>query len=114
MPSGWCDVGAHDDADGLSQLHHAGVYQTHQHDRHGGGGLDGNGDRCAQQQTLMGVEVMQLEEALQPSAGHFFQTLGHDGHSVEEKGQSAAEGEEREDVLDRGSFLPTASVGGHI
>ena len=45
---GGADVGAHDDADGLSQLHHAGVYQTHQHDRHGGGGLDGNGDSRAQ------------------------------------------------------------------
>ena len=33
---GGSDVGPHDDADGLAQLHDTGVHEAHQHDGHGG------------------------------------------------------------------------------
>ena len=72
----------HDDADGLSDLHDTGVHQTHQHDRHSGGGLNGDGDAGTQQQTFDGVGSHALEQPLQLAAGHFFQTFGHDRHAV--------------------------------
>ena len=102
---GGADVGTHDDPDGLAQFHNTGVYQAHQHDRHSGGGLDGDGDARAQKQALDGVGGHTLEKALQPSAGHLFQAFGHNRHAVEEKGQSAAEGEEGENIHKPGSFL---------
>ena len=95
---GGADVGAHDDADGLSQLHDAGVHQAHQHHRHGGGGLDGDGDARAQQQALEGAGGHALEHPLQLAAGHLFQALGHDGHAVQEERQAAAEGKDGENV----------------
>ena len=79
---GGADIGTHDDADGLSDLHDTGVHQTHQHDRHSGGGLNGDGDAGAQQQTFDGVGSHALEQPLQLAAGHFFQTFGHDRHAI--------------------------------
>ena len=92
------DIGAHDDTDGLPQLHDAGVDQAHQHHRHGGGGLNGDGDTGAQQQTFQRIGGHALEQALQLAAGHFFETFGHGGHAVEEKGQAAAESEYGKDI----------------
>ena len=44
---------------------------------------------------LMGLEV---EHPLQLAAGHLFQALGHGSHAIEEEGQTAAEGKDREDI----------------
>lgn len=46
------EIGAHDHADGLTQLHDPGVDKTHQHDRHSGGGLDSGSDPGTQQHAL--------------------------------------------------------------
>ena len=91
-------VGAHDDADGLAQLHDAGVHQAHQHHRHRRGGLDGDGDARAQEQALHGVGGHALQKPLQPAAGHLLQALGHGGHAVEEEGQAAAEGKQGKNI----------------
>ena len=50
--------------------------------RHSGGGLDGDGDAGAQQQTFDGVGSHALEQPLQLAAGHFFLTFGHDRHAI--------------------------------
>ena len=49
---GCTDVGAHDDRNGLSKLHDAGVYETDQHDCGGGRALNNAGDHSAQGKAL--------------------------------------------------------------
>ena len=83
------DVGAHDDAHRLSELHDAGIDQANQHDGHGRRGLDGNGDAGAQQQALKGVGGHLAKRFFQLSARQLLEPRGHDMHSVEEKGKSA-------------------------
>ena len=45
---------AHDDADGLTHLHHTGVDEAHHHDGGGGGRLDHRGDAGTQQDAFDG------------------------------------------------------------
>ena len=92
------DVGTHEDADGLTQLHDAGVYQTDQHNGQRRRGLDGNGDAHAQQQALDLVGGHLLQNDLQLAAGEFFQTGGHDVHTIQEKRQTAQQGDNGKDI----------------
>ena len=75
---------AHDHADGLLDLHHAGVDEAHHHHGGGGGGLDDGGNARAQQHALQRGAAQTVEHQLQPAARHFFQTLAHEGHTEEE------------------------------
>ena len=95
---GGAHVGAHDDAQGLSQLHDTGVDQAHQHDCHGGGRLHGDGDARAQEEAFDRVAGHLLEELLQFAAGQLLQAGGEDRHAIEKERQSPAEGEEGENI----------------
>ncbi len=75
---------AHDDADGLAHLHHAGVDEAHHHHGGGGGGLDDGGNARAQQHALQRGAAQTVEHQLQPAARYFFQTLAHEGHTEQE------------------------------
>ena len=92
------DVGAHNDAGGLGNVHKARVDQAHQHDGHRRGRLDRNGDARAQGKAFQRVGGHTLEGVLQLAAGHTFQPRGHDVHAVEEKGQTADEGDDGENI----------------
>ncbi len=95
---GGADVGAEDDMNGLTELHDARVHQTHQHDGGGRGRLDGDGDHRAQHDADERVGCHFAQHFLQPAAGHLFQTAGHDVHAEQEKGQTAQQGDEGEDI----------------
>ena len=73
--------GAHDDADGLVYLHHAGVDEAHHHHGGGGGGLDHGGDAGAQQNPLQRCAGQLIQHQLQLASGDFFQAVAHDGHA---------------------------------
>ena len=76
--------GAHDDADGLPHLHHAGVDEAHHHHGGGGGGLDDGGDAGTQQDALQRCAAEPVEHQLQLAAGHLLQTLAHQRHAKQE------------------------------
>ena len=87
--------GPHDDADGLLDLHHAGVDKAHHHHRGGRGGLDDGGDAGAQKHPLEGAAGELVEDQLQFVARHLLQPVPHEGHAEEEEGHAA---EQRDEV----------------
>ena len=88
---GGADVGAHDDADGLAELHEAGVHEAHHHDGGGGGGLDHRRDAETQQQRPEGAAGHAGEDVFQPGARGLLQGVPHDVHAEEEEGQAPDE-----------------------
>ena len=80
---------AHDDADGLVHLHHAGVDEAHHHHGGGGGGLDHGGDAGAQQNPLQRCAGQLIQHQFQLASGDFFQAVAHNGHA-EQKQRNAA------------------------
>ncbi len=88
------DVRAHDDADRLPELHDAGVDQTDEHDRHGGRGLDGDGDDRAECHAREAVLRHRFEGALQRAACQFSQSAGHHVHAIEEERKPAEQSED--------------------
>ena len=96
--------GAHDDTDGLADLHHAGVDEANHHDGGGGGGLDDGGDAGAQQYALQRGAAELVQHQLQPAAGHLFQALAHQGHTEQEQRNAA---QQRNDVCNaHGPYPP--------
>ena len=95
------DVGTHNDTHGLAQGHNARVDQTHQHHGDSRGGLDNAGDHHAQQQAFDGTGGHGTEDALQFAAGQFFQTHGHDIHTIEEQCQAAAQRKDAKQIHTR-------------
>ena len=89
---GGADVGPHDDAHGLFQLHDAGVDKAHAHNSGCGGALDQSGDHGAQQDTLPDAVGQPLQNMLQPAAGEFLQAVCHGGHAEQEGGNGAHQG----------------------
>ena len=73
--------GAHDNADGLVHLHHAGVHKPHHHHGGSGGGLDHGSDPGAQQHPLQRRAGQLIQHQLQRASGDFFQAVAHDGHA---------------------------------
>src|SRR5699024_1407542 len=65
---GGAHVAAHDDADGLVQLHDAAVDKAHHHHRGGAGALDHGGDGKPQQKPFEGVFGQAGKDLLQPAA----------------------------------------------
>ena len=86
---GGAHVGAHDDADGLMQVHQTGVDKAHRHDRGGAAGLDDGRDGTPQQQTLDGAGGHFAQNALQFAAGGLLQAFAHQVHAVQEHGDTA-------------------------
>ena len=58
------DVGTHDDADGLRQLHNAGIDKTDYHDRGCRGALNDRRDTGAEQNTAESAGRQPLQNAL--------------------------------------------------
>ena len=102
---GGAHVAAHDDADGLVQLHDAAVDKTHHHDGGGAGALDHRGDGQAQQKAFEGVFGQAAEDLLQPAASLPLQGLAHQVHAVQEQRQAAKQGKNVCDAHGLSSFL---------
>ena len=86
--------GAQHDADGLIDLHHAGVDEAHHHHRGGGGGLDHRRDAGPQQDPLDGRAGEVIQHQLQLIACYLLQGIAHDGHTEQEQGHAAQQGNE--------------------
>ena len=90
---GSADVGAHDDAHCLLQLHDARVDETDAHDGGGGGALDQPGDDGPQKDPFEYVAGKTLQDMLQPAAGELLQAVRHGGHTKQERGDGAKHGD---------------------
>ena len=90
---GGADIGPHDDADRLLQLHDARVNEADAHDGGGGGALDQSGDQRAQQDTPEHIAGQPFQYALQTAAGQLLQAVGHGGHAEEEGSDGPDEGD---------------------
>ena len=86
---GSADVGTHNDPYSLPQSHHAGVNESHHHDRSGGGGLYHGGDTCAHEHTQNGIGCEPFQNAFHSVAGGGFQTGTHHLHTIQEESQAA-------------------------
>ena len=86
---GGADIGAHNDAHGLLQLHDAGVDEAHAHDGGGGRAVDQSRHQRAHQNAHENIVGELLHNAFQPSAGEFFQSVRHRRHAEEEGGDCA-------------------------
>ena len=95
---------AHDHADGLPHLHHAGVDEAHHHHGGGGGGLDHGGDARAQQYALQRCAAQLIQHQLQPAARHLLQALAHEGHTKQEQCDAA---QQRYNVRDGHKPIPS-------
>ena len=86
------------DADGLFELHDAGVDKADEHDRQRRGGLDRNCDDTAEGDALPLVRRHHPERFFQLSAGELFELRRENVHAEEEECKSASKREERKDV----------------
>ncbi len=89
---GGTDVGAHDDADGLGQIHQAGVNEADDHNGGGGGGLDHSGDRQTCQEAQQAVGGQLAQQAAQAVSGSALQAFAHQVHAEQEQAQAANHG----------------------
>ena len=87
------DVCAHNDADGLMQLHQAGVDEADSHNGGGTAGLNDGSDGHAEQQTADGAAGHGGQNALQLTAGGLFQSFPHQVHAIQKHGNAAHQGE---------------------
>ena len=85
-------IAAHDNADGLMQLHDAAVDKADHHNGGGAGALDHGGDAQTQEKALERVVSQFAQDLLQLAAGLLFQRLAHDVHTEQEQGQAAQQG----------------------
>ena len=69
---GSTDICTHNNANGIGQLHDAGVYKTHHHDRRGRRGLDRSRNYCAQKNTLQRCRSQFAKDRFQFAAGNSF------------------------------------------
>ena len=83
------DVGAHDDRDGLSEFHDAGVDKAHRHDGGGGRALDDGRNAGAKRQALDGVVGQAFKCFFQVGAGKTLQGDAEQLHSVEKHAHTA-------------------------
>ena len=104
---GGAHVAAHDDADGLVQLHDAAVDETDHHNGGSAGRLDHGGDAEAQEKALERVIGQLAQDLLQLAARLLFQSLAHDVHAEQEQGQAA---QERKNVEDCHMCVPHFSL----
>ena len=86
---GGADVGAHDDAHGLTQVRDAGVDEAHHHNCGCRRTLDDAGDQGADADGLKDVAGNCFQGFFQLFAGHFLQGVAHGEHAVDEKSQAA-------------------------
>ena len=87
------DICAHNDADGLMQLHQAGVDEADGHNGGGTAGLNDGSDGHAEQQTADGAAGHGGQNALQLTAGGLFQSFPHQVHAIQKHGNAAHQGE---------------------
>jgi len=85
------DGGAHDDGDGLLQLHQAGRDEAHHQYRGHRGGLDDGGGDGAGEHPLEAVGGHARQQFLQPLTAARLEGVGHQLHAVEEDGQAAGQ-----------------------
>ena len=94
---GGAHVAAHDDADGLMQLHDATVDKADHHNGGGAGGLNHGGDAEAKEKALEGVIGQLAQNFLELAARLFFQCLAHDVHTEQEQSKTTQKRKEVED-----------------
>ena len=90
-------IAAHDNADGLMQLHDAAVDKADHHDRGSAGTLDHSGDAQAKEKAFKGVVSQLAQDLLQLAAGLLFQCFAHDVHAEQEQGKTSKQGKDIED-----------------
>ena len=90
---GGADIRAHDHADGLMQLHQAGVDEADRHNGGGTAGLNDGGDGHAEQQAAQGAAGHGGQDSLQLTAGCLLQRFTHQVHAIQEHGNAAHQGE---------------------
>ena len=86
------DVGAHNDADGLMQLHQTGVDKADRHNGGGAAGLNDRRDSHTQQQRAHRGGGHGGQDALQLAARGLLQRFAHQVHTVQEHRNAAHQG----------------------
>ena len=103
---GCADIGSHDDADCLRELHQSGIDEPHHHDGGGTGTLDQGRDDCPQQKPLQGGAGQFVENQFQLVAGHLFQAFAHELHAIQKQGHAGQQCQN----CDNGAYTHTSSV----
>ena len=93
---GRADVCAHDDADGLRQLHDARVHEADDDDRRARGRLDDARDDRAQRHRADGGRRETAQNALHLSARDLLKTRAHDAHAVQEQSDASRKADDVE------------------
>ena len=88
-------IAAHNDADGLMQLHDAAVDEADHHDGGSTGTLDDGGHAQTEEEALEGVIRQFAQDLLQMAAGLFLKGFAHDVHAEQEQSQTA---QQRKDI----------------
>ena len=74
---GGADIGAHDDAHRLTELHDPGVDKADTHNRGGRRALDQSGDHRTQQNAFEDIAGQPLQNIFQTAAGELLQAVRH-------------------------------------
>ena len=86
---GGSDIGAHDNADGLAQIHQAGIDEADDHNIRRRRALDQHGYGNAHQHGNDPVFCGVLQNDLKTFTAGVTQSCRHDGHTVEEQTDAA-------------------------
>ena len=83
------DVSAHDHADGVAQFENPCINKTYNDNSCRRGGLDGSGNKRAEQHALDHRIRQLLKRSFQTAAGGFFKTAAKQCHTIKEHCQAA-------------------------
>lgn len=95
---GGAHIGAHNDVDGLTQGHEAGVDKAYHHHCGGRGALNDGGDAQARQKAHKHPAGHLIQETAQLAAGPALQGLAHQVHAEQEQAQAAYQGQHIENI----------------
>jgi len=86
---GGADIGAHNDADSLTESQDARADKTHGEDDGGGGALDDGGDDGTGQNAGQNIAGELAQKVFQSVTGALLKAVAHDLHAVKEQGKTA-------------------------
>ena len=101
---GGTDVGTHDDANGLREVHQSGIDEADDHHS----GCARRLDECCDEDSGDDAHEAVLghcgEDGAQAVAGKFFQTFGHDFHTVKEESERAQQAQQVEECFHKSVY----------
>ena len=104
---GGAHIGAHNDVDGLTQGHEAGVDKAYHHHCGSRGALNDGGDAQARQKAHKHPAGHLIQETAQLAASPALQGLAHQVHAEQEQTQAAYQGQHIENIHRCYSLIPT-------